>query len=68
MKTMPLFFGALTIACLLYGNSVAQAALSPTETVKDTVVKVLSILSAAMAWCMDDPTVSHEKSPTGLNH
>lgn len=48
MKTMPLFFGALTIACLLYGNSVAQAALSPTETVKDTVATVMGILNDSM--------------------
>ena len=48
MKTMPMFFGALTIACLLYGNSVAQPTLSPTETVKDTVATLMGILNDSM--------------------
>ena len=48
MKTTPMLFSALTITGLLLGNSVARATLTPTETVRDTVVTVMSILNDPM--------------------
>ena len=45
MKTTRTLCGSLTVAAVLFGNTVVQATSTPTETVKDTVVTVMSILN-----------------------
>ena len=48
MRTTPILFGALTAASLLFGSSIAQATLTPTETVEVIVVTVMDILNDPM--------------------
>ena len=45
MKTTPMVFGTLAIASVLFGTTVVQATLTPTETVRDTFVTVMGILN-----------------------
>jgi phospholipid transport system substrate-binding protein len=47
MKTTRTLFGSLTMAAILFSNTVvqAQATSTPTETVKDTIVTVMGILN-----------------------
>jgi phospholipid transport system substrate-binding protein len=45
MKTTRVSFGTLVIASLLFESTLVQATLSPTETVRDTVVTVMGILN-----------------------
>src|SRR5262245_14422849 len=45
MQTTRMLFGGLTMAAVLFGNTVVHATSTPTETAKDTVLAVMGILN-----------------------
>jgi ABC-type transporter MlaC component len=45
MKTTQALFGSVTMAAVLFGNTVVQATSTATETVKETVVTVMGIIN-----------------------